>query len=117
MISAAGEFLGGVIAPGLQTGAEQLFRRTALLPRVSVSLPARVIGKNTAECIQVGVYTGAVAMIEGLVSRIQAEWAKDEVWVIATGGLSAFLRGATPAVHEVDELLTLRGLAAAWRSS
>jgi type III pantothenate kinase len=116
VISAEGDFLGGVIAPGVRTGAEQLFRKTALLPRVGERLPARVIGKNTAECIQAGIYTGAVAMIEGLVTRIAVEWGKSDVFVIATGGLSGFLRGATGVLHEVDEMLTLKGLAEGWKS-
>jgi type III pantothenate kinase len=115
VISAEGDFLGGVIAPGVRSGAEQLFRKTALLPRVSEVLPARVIGRSTAECIQAGVYLGTLAMIEGLVARIAAEWGKPDVHVIATGGLSSFLRGASPVLHEVDEKLTLRGLAEAWK--
>ncbi|MBA2565617.1 MAG: type III pantothenate kinase [Gemmatimonadetes bacterium] len=116
VITAAGDFLGGVIAPGVRSGAEQLFRRTALLPRVSEGLPARVIGRNTAECIRAGVYTGALAMIEGLIARIEAEWGRPNPLVIATGGLSGFIAGATPAVHEVDELLTLKGLAEVWKT-
>jgi type III pantothenate kinase len=116
VITGEGDFLGGVIAPGVRTGAEQLFRKTALLPRVREELPARVIGKNTAECIQTGIYTGAVAMIEGLVTRIADEWGKSDVFVVATGGLSGFLRGATSVLHEVDEMLTLKGLAEGWKS-
>lgn len=114
VISREGDFLGGVIAPGVRSGAEQLFRRTALLPRVAEALPERVIGRTTAECIRAGIYTGALAMIEGLVARIAAEWGRPSPRVIATGGLSGFLRGATDAVHEVDESLTLKGLAEAW---
>jgi type III pantothenate kinase len=115
VISGEGEFLGGIIAPGLRAGAEQLFTKTALLPRVAESVPERVIGRTTAECIRAGVYLGAVAMIEGLVARIAAEWGRPHAYVIATGGLSGFLRGVTPAIHEVDEMLTLRGLAEAWK--
>jgi type III pantothenate kinase len=114
VITAGGDFLGGVIAPGVRSGAEQLFRRTALLPRVAEALPTRVIGKTTAECIQSGVYLGAVAAVEGLVRRILAEWGRPDAFVVATGGLSWLLRGATPVLHEVDEMLTLRGLAEAW---
>jgi type III pantothenate kinase len=116
VITADGNFLGGVIAPGVRTGAEQLFRRTALLPRVGEELPTRVIGKNTAECIRAGVYLGAVAMIEGMVQRIGAEWGKSQPFVIGTGGLSGFLKGATSALNEVDETLTLKGLAEAWKA-
>jgi type III pantothenate kinase len=116
VISAEGDFLGGVIAPGVRTGAEQLFRKTALLPRVGEELPSRVIGKNTAECIQAGIYTGAVAMIEGLVTRIAVEWGRSDVFVIATGGLSGFLRGTTKVLQEVDEMLTLKGLAEGWKT-
>lgn len=116
VISGEGDFHGGVIAPGVRAGAEQLFRKTALLPRVSEALPARVIGRTTAECIQSGVYIGAVALIEGIVARILAEWGKRDAYVIATGGLSGFLRDATPVLDEVDDRLTLRGLAEAWKA-
>ena len=75
-----------------------------------------MIGKNTAECIQAGIYTGAVALIEGLVERIAAEWGRPDVFVIATGGLSGFLRGTTTVLHEVDEMLTLKGLAEGWKA-
>ena len=115
VIGAEGHFLGGVIAPGVRTAVEGLFRRTALLPRVEILAPRRVIGRTTAECIQAGVFTGTVAMIEGVVQRIRAEWGREDVFVVATGGLSGLFRGATPAVHEVDELLTLKGLAEAWK--
>jgi type III pantothenate kinase len=115
VITAGGDFLGGPIAPGVRTGAEQLFRKTALLPQVDEALPQRVIGKNTTECIQAGVYLGAVALVEGLVQRILAEWQRPDVFVIATGGLSGLLRNATSAVHEVEEMLTLKGLAEAWK--
>lgn len=116
VISGTGDFLGGVIAPGVRLGADQLFRKTALLPRVGEALPPRVIGKNTAACIQSGVYLGALVLIEGLTARIAAEWGVGDPLVIATGGLSGFLRGASPAVHLVDELLTIRGLAEAWQA-
>lgn len=115
VISGEGDFLGGVIAPGVRTAAEQLFSKTALLPRVAETLPERVIGRNTAECVQAGVYLGALALIEGIVARIRAEWGRPEAYVIATGGLSGLFRGASPALDEVDEMLTLRGLAEAWK--
>lgn len=117
VISSEGDFLGGVIAPGLRSGAEELFRKTALLPRVAEAPPRRVIGKNTAECIQAGVYIGALAMIEGLVSRIRAEWGRPRAFVIATGGLSGSLPEASGILDEIDDKLTLRGLAEAWRIS
>jgi type III pantothenate kinase len=115
VVTADGDFLGGPIAPGVRTGAEQLFRKTALLPQVDEALPPRVIGKNTTECIQAGVYVGAIALVEGLLARIIAEWQRPEAYVIATGGLSGLLKNTTAAVHEVDEMLTLRGLAEAWK--
>ncbi len=115
VVTGGGDFLGGVIAPGVRTGAEQLFRKTALLPRVGETLPARVIGRNTTECIQSGVYLGAVVLVEGIVARIRAEWGRPRALVLATGGLSGLLRGATPVLDQVDETLTLRGLAEGWK--
>jgi type III pantothenate kinase len=114
-ITGDGAFIGGVIAPGVQTSAESLFRKTAKLTATELVPPANVIGRRTEECIRSGVILGAADSIDGLVRRIKAEWPRPEVpLVIATGGLAASF---VPLCRELDVLepdLTLRGLAMAY---
>jgi type III pantothenate kinase len=91
-------FLGGVIAPGVRTSAETLFRRTSKLPATELVAPARAIGTRTEECIRAGVMFGAAESIDGIVRRIKAEWPS----------------AAEPLVVEVDPHLTLYGLSLAY---
>jgi type III pantothenate kinase len=109
VVSADGAFLGGVIAPGVETGAATLTARTALLPRVAVAFPASLIGKTTVANIQIGVYHGATAMIDGLVDRIRAEW-EPLARVIATGGFALPIASRCRTVDVVDPDLTLKGV-------
>lgn len=110
-ITADGVFLGGVIAPGVQTSAETLFRRTSKLPATELVPPKHVIGKRTEECIRAGVVLGAADAIDGLVRRIKKAWPGEQTpLVIATGGLAESFE---PLCEEIDRLephLTLRGL-------
>jgi type III pantothenate kinase len=108
-VSARGEYLGGVIAPGLQISTEALFQRASKLPRVELVRPPAVIGKNTVQSMQSGIVNGYIGLVEGLVVRIAAELGENPR-VIATGGLAPLIGRQTKAIHEVDELLTLRGL-------
>lgn len=108
-------FLGGVIAPGVRTSAETLFRRTSKLPATELVAPARTIGRNTEECIRSGVMFGAAESIDGVVRRIIAEWAGAEPpIVIATGGLAELFAPLCTCFDVVDPYLTLRGLALAF---
>ncbi|MBC7791159.1 MAG: type III pantothenate kinase [Anaerolineae bacterium] len=110
-ITAAGVFLGGVIAPGLRSLAETLFRRTSKLPAIELIPPTRVIGKRTEECIRAGVVFGAAESTDGLVRRIKKEWPSDSVpKVIATGGLAPLLAPLCNEIDQVDLYLTLQGL-------
>ena len=110
-ITADGVFLGGVIAPGIRTSAETLFRRTSKLPATEIVPPARVIGRRTEECIRSGVVLGGAEAIDGLVRRIKGEWPGGTVpLVVATGGLAPLFAGATEAIDTVDPELTLWGL-------
>ncbi len=110
-ITAAGVFLGGVIAPGLRSLAETLFRRTSKLPAIELVPPARVIGKRTEECIRAGVVFGTAESIDGLVRRIKKEWPSAAVpKVIATGGLAPLLAPLCDEIDSVDLHLTLQGL-------
>lgn len=110
-ITRDGVFLGGVIAPGVQSSAETLFRRTSKLPATELVAPARVIGKRTEECIRAGVMFGAAESIDGIVRRIVAEWPNGETpMVIGTGGLAEIFAPICNCFDVVDPYLTLRGL-------
>ena len=108
-------FLGGVIAPGVRTSAETLFRRTSKLPATELVAPARTIGTRTEECIRSGVMFGAAESIDGIVRRIMAEWpGPDRPLVIGTGGLAELFAPICTCFDVVDPHLTLRGLALAF---
>jgi type III pantothenate kinase len=109
-VSAKGEFLGGVIAPGLRMSAAALHKGTALLPEVTPEPIDRVIGKNTVACIRSGLYWGAVAMIEGLVARVKKEHPAAKK-VIATGGDAELIATQCAAFDEVVLDLVLEGIA------
>ncbi len=114
-ITAEGVFLGGVIAPGLRTSGETLFRRTSKLPATALVPPERVIGTRTEECIRAGVVFGAADAIDGLVRRIKAEWPNDRTpRVIATGGLAELMAPLCREVDCVEPFLTLHGLRLAY---
>jgi len=108
-ISKKGEYLGGVIAPGIGIGAEALFERTAKLPRVEIREPEHVIGTNTVSSIQAGLFYGAVGAVDGILDRLSAELGK-QVKVIATGGQATLVAGALKYKPRVDSSLTLDGL-------
>jgi type III pantothenate kinase len=104
-------FLGGVIAPGIRTSAETLFRRTSKLPATELVLPARVIGRRTEECIRSGVVLGAAEALDGIVRRIKGEWPTDRVpLVVATGGLAPMIAPICSTIDRVEPHLTLVGL-------
>jgi type III pantothenate kinase len=102
-------YVGGVIAPGVTSSAEELFRRGARLPKVEIVRPRRALGRTTTECIQSGVYFGAVEQIDGIVRRLRRELAI-RPRVIATGGLAESIAEDSRAIQVVDPALTLHGL-------
>ena len=108
-VSAAGEYVGGAIAPGLLTSVEALSRYTARLPRVEMARPPRAIGTNTLTAMQSGIILGHACMVEGMVRRIAAELGGDPR-VIATGGLCQVIAEEVPLIHTADKNLTLKGL-------
>jgi type III pantothenate kinase len=115
-ITADGVFLGGVIAPGVRTSAETLFRRTSKLPATELEPPTRAIGRRTEECIRAGVMFGAADAIDGIVKRIIAEWPNDaRPLVVGTGGLAELFAPLCDCFDEVDPHLTLKGLEMAYR--
>ena len=106
-----GVFFGGVIAPGVRTSAETLFKRTSKLPATELVAPDRAIGTRTETNIRAGVMFGAADAIDGLVRRIKAEWPNPEApLVIATGGLAEAFRDLCQSFDVVDPYLTLTGL-------
>jgi type III pantothenate kinase len=110
-VSAKGEYLGGVIAPGLSISLEALANRTAKLPQIDISIPpAKTIGTNTGDAIRSGILFGYGGMIDGLVSRIKKELLPDIPKVIATGGMAGLIAPYSEAIEAVDPMLTLKGL-------
>ena len=109
VVNQRGEYLGGVIAPGIQISAEALYRYAAKLPRVELSRPAKVLGKNTVASMQSGLVFGYAGMVDALVDRL-----RDEVdfpaKCIATGGLAAMVAAESRTIEVTDDNLTLRGL-------
>ncbi|MBP7669354.1 MAG: type III pantothenate kinase [Candidatus Eisenbacteria bacterium] len=102
-------YIGGAIAPGIRTSADELFHRAARLPKVEIRKPPQPIGRTTEESIQVGVYYGAIGTIDGIVRRLEKEL-KRPARVVATGGLARLISGGSETIQAVDEALTLRGL-------
>jgi type III pantothenate kinase len=109
VVSDKGEFLGGVIAPGLQISAASLVHRTARLTRVELSPPRSVVGKNTVEAIQSGLIFGTAGEVDGIVERIRMDLGGSAV-VIATGGLAPVVLPHCRSVDHHEPWLTLEGL-------
>ena len=114
VINAAGDYVGGVIAPGINLSLDALHRAAAKLPRIGIKRPPSVIGKATVPAMQSGVYWGYISLIEGLVTRITAEIGRKPL-VVATGGLAPLFADATSVIDHLDPHLTVRGLMAVWR--
>src|SRR5512140_850926 len=112
-ISRKGEYLGGVICPGVNISADALFERAARLPRVDVRRPDAVIGRTTVGSIQSGLFYGYVGLVEGIVGRMRRDLG-DGTGCVATGGLAEMIAPDTPAIDEVDRDLTLHGLRMIW---
>ena len=108
-VSALGEYLGGAIAPGIETSLEALTARAARLVKVELVAPERAIGKSTTESMRSGIVFGTVAMVDGVVERMKDELGHEAV-VVATGGLASLVFPLSEQIDEVDPLLTLEGL-------
>jgi type III pantothenate kinase len=109
VVTADAQYVGGVIAPGLNISAEALFARAARLPRVDIRRPPHVIGTNTVVNMQSGIFFGYLGLVDGILARIRSEVPGLKA-VVATGGFATLLAEESEHIEHVDETLTLRGL-------
>ena len=108
-VSAEGEYLGGIITPGVEISIEALTTRAAALPKVDIAPPRSLIGKSTIDAIRSGIVYGFAGQVDAIVRRLRAEMG-EETETIATGGLAGHIVPFTETIDEVDDLLTLTGL-------
>jgi len=104
------EYLGGNILPGIKISMAALFEKTAKLPRVEIQKPKSVIGTNTVDSMQAGVYYGYVGSVEYMISKIKETLGRDDITVVATGGLARLISGDAKGINHIDSMLTLKGL-------
>ena len=113
VVSAAGEYVGGVLAPGIEISMDALFERAARLFKVDFVEPESAIGKNTGASLQSGLVYGFAGQVDGIVERIRAELG-DDAQVVATGGLAELIAPHSKTIDRVDPYLTLQGLRLIW---
>ena len=113
VVSADGEYLGGIIFPGVEISMEALTERAAALPKIELGTPRALIGKTTIDAIRSGVVYGFAAMVDGILGRLRAELGED-MRTLATGGLASAIVPFCEAIDDVDDELTLTGLRLIW---
>ena len=112
-VTAKGEYLGGMITPGMQISADALFQRAARLPRIDMRKPCEVIGRTTVGAMESGLFYGYVGMVEGWCGACARELGQNAV-CIATGGLAGIIAPEVDLIEHVDPDLTLHGLRMVW---
>ncbi len=110
VIDAAGNFVGGIIAPGLLTSAQTLSQRGAQLPVIELLPPEQVVGRSTVEAMRSGIVLGEADRVDGLLKRIFDELGLDQAVVVATGGLASVMAPVTQRITTINSELTLEGL-------
>jgi type III pantothenate kinase len=114
VIDEHGNYCGGAISPGINLAFEALYMGAAKLPRIEVRRPPKVVGSTTVGAMQSGIFWGYIGLIEGLLTRIEAEWGR-KMSVIGTGGLVPLIADSCPSIQHVDVDLTLKGLVALYK--
>jgi type III pantothenate kinase len=114
VVSPAGEYVGGVLAPGIETSMDALFARAARLFKVDYVEPPTVIAKNTANALQSGLVYGFAGQVDAIVGRIRAELEAPDAPVVATGGLADLIAPHSQTIGAIDPWLTLEGLRLVW---
>jgi type III pantothenate kinase len=114
VVDRRGDYVGGIIAPGLAAMTDYLHEKTALLPRIRIREPRRRVGKSTEEAMLVGAVHGYRGLIRGLIAELRQELGTRRLPVVATGGYAELIAAKLPEISAVDELLTLEGLRLVW---
>jgi len=114
VVSADQHFEGGIIAPGINLSVKALHEAAAQLPRIAIQKPNKVVGKNTVEAMQSGIFWGYIGLIDGLVRKIVEEDGRDFT-IIGTGGVASLFQGASETIEHYDSNLTIDGLLEIWR--
>ncbi|MGI6124325.1 MAG: type III pantothenate kinase [Acetivibrionales bacterium] len=114
-VSRKGDYLGGVICPGIKISAEALFNRASMLPRIEITKPKHIIGRTTVNSMQSGIIYGFVGQTDYIVTLMKQEMPEDNVKVVATGGMANLIATESSMIDEVNTLLTLEGLKAVYQ--
>jgi type III pantothenate kinase len=117
VVDARGNYVGGVIAPGLAAMTDYLHEKTALLPRVRLREVSRAIGRSTAEAMRVGAVLGYRGLVRELLAALRGELGTRSVRVVATGGYARLMAAGLPGIQAVDPLLTLEGIRLVWEAN
>lgn len=114
VVNAAGDYIGGIIAPGLAAMTEYLHEKTALLPRIRIRNTRAVVGRNTEQAMLIGALHGYRGLVRELICRLRAELGARQLPVVATGGYARLMASGLPEITAVEPGLTLEGLRLAW---